>query len=95
MEAVRTLNTELMAKLALLKEETHRCKELEKANTNLTTESTTLRDQMDKAKVDIVATFRTSQPFFNECGIFYGKGFDDHLKQVAIVSQILTCPKSP
>ena len=37
-EAVRTLNTELIAKLTLLKEETRCHEDVEKMNTNLTTE---------------------------------------------------------
>nr|POE78252.1 hypothetical protein CFP56_62647 [Quercus suber] len=49
------------------------------------TELATLREQMDKAKVDLVAAFRISQPFFEKCGIFYGDGFDDYLKQVTTV----------
>lgn len=40
---------------------------------------------MDKAKVDAIATFKTLQPFFNECDIQYGDRFEDCLKQVAAV----------
>ena len=74
---------ELMAKLALLEKETRSCEELEKMTTNLTIELAALREQIKKAKVDVVAAFRTSQPYFDECGIYYGNGFDDCLKQVA------------
>ena len=37
---------------------------------------------MDKAKADTVVAFRILQPFFDECGIYYGDGFEDCLKQV-------------
>ena len=57
-EIVRTLNTELAAKLALLKEKTHHHEEVEKSNANLTTKLATLRKQMDMAKADAVAAFR-------------------------------------
>ena len=29
-----------------------------------------------------MAEFRISQPFFDVCGIYYGEGFEDCLKQV-------------
>lgn len=84
-EAVHALNTELMAKLALLKEETCRREEVEKANINLMIELATLCKQIDKVKADTVAAFWISQPFFEECGVFYGDKFDDCLKQVVVV----------
>ena len=59
-EVVWTLNMELVVKLALLEKETHRQEELEKMITNLTTELATLREQMEKAKTDVMATFYTS-----------------------------------
>ena len=65
-EVVCTLDTELIAKLALLKEETCHHEEAKKAKTNLMTELAVLREQMDKAKADVMAAFRVSQPFFNE-----------------------------
>ena len=71
---------ELMAKLTLLKEETRRQEEVEKMNTNLTTELAALCKQMDKAKADAVAAFQISQPFFDKCSVFYGEGFGDCLK---------------
>ena len=57
----------LTTKLALLEKETRRREELEKMTTNLTTELATLREQIEKAKVDAVAAFHTSQPYFDEC----------------------------
>ena len=59
-EVVRTLNTELMVKLALLKKETRRHEELEKANTNLKMELAAFGEQMEKAQADAVAWFWTS-----------------------------------
>lgn len=40
---------------------------------------------MEKAKADAVAAFRTSYPYFDECGGYYSNGLDDCLKQVAVV----------
>ena len=37
---------------------------------------------MEKARVDALAEFHISQPFFDACGIYYGDGFKDCLKQV-------------
>lgn len=54
-------------------------------NTNLMTELAAFCKQMDKAKADTVVMFQISQPFFDECSVFYGDGFDDYLKQVAVV----------
>ena len=64
------MNTKLMAKLTLIKEETCRCEEAEKEKTNMTME---------------LAAFRVSQPFFDECGVFYGDEFVDCLKQVEVI----------
>lgn len=67
---------------AKLREESCLREEAEKAKTNLTTELTTLREQMDKAKDDAVAEFWVSQPFFDVCNAYYDGKFDDCLKQV-------------
>lgn len=40
---------------------------------------------MEKAKVEVVAAFFTSQPYFDECSDYYGDGFDDCLKRGATV----------
>lgn len=57
-EVIHTLNKELSMKLAELVEETRRLEEVEKAGTNLTMELAALREQMDKAKADVVVEFR-------------------------------------
>ena len=59
-EVVWTLNMELVVKLALLEKETRHQEELEKMITNLTTEFAAIREQMEKAKIDVMATFYTS-----------------------------------
>lgn len=74
-----------MAKLVELVEETHLREEAEKVKINLAIELATLRDQMDKAKVDAVAEFQLSQPFFDTCSVYYGDRFNNCLKQVGAV----------
>ena len=46
---------------------------------------TTLREQTEKAKADVVVEFRASQSFIDACAIYYGEGFDDFLKQVGSI----------
>ena len=53
-----------------------------------------LCEQMDKAKVNAMAAVQVSQPFFDECGIFYGDKFeaiylDMGLSQIVIDDTIL------
>ena len=78
-KAICILNEELTAKTTKLKEESRLQEEAKKARTSLTTELTTLREQMDKAKADTMAEFKASQPFINACSVYYGDGFDDCL----------------
>ncbi|XP_065638950.1 codeine O-demethylase-like [Quercus suber] len=40
---------------------------------------------MEKAKADAVAEFRDSQLFIDACGVYYGVGFEDYLKQVGSI----------
>lgn len=84
-EASCILNVELTAKIALLEQETRHREDLAKTNTNLMMELATLHEQMEQAKTDAVAGFQTSQPYYDQCGGFYGDSFDDYLKQVAAV----------
>ena len=51
----------------------------------MVTELSTLREQMEKAKANAMADFRASKPFIDACGIYYGVGFKDCLKQVRYV----------
>lgn len=81
-EAICTLNKDLMAKTTVLAKETHRHREVEKAKSNLETELATLCEQVEKAMADTVVEFQVFQPFINACGVYYGDEFNDHLKQV-------------
>lgn len=74
-----------MATTAKLKEKSRLKEEVQKAKADLVTELTTLYGQVDKAKANVIAEFRVSQPFFDACGVYYGDGFDDCLKQVGSV----------
>ena len=44
------------------------------------TEMTTLHEQMEQVKANVVAKYQTSQPFYDELGGLYGDGFEDGLK---------------
>ena len=59
--------------------------ELTKANFNLTTELTALRERVDKAKADAMEEFKNSQPFFNELGVQYSEGFEGFCKQTVLL----------
>ena len=76
-KVVFTLNQELTAKTKALVKETHRLEEVEKAKTNLATKLAALREQIEKARVDAVAEFHISRPFFDACSVYYGDGFED------------------
>ena len=76
------LNDKWTRKKVVLETTSLRCKELAKANTNLTTELAALREQIEQAKADSVAEYQTSQPFYDELGGLYDDGFEDCLKQV-------------
>nr|POF23567.1 hypothetical protein CFP56_50161 [Quercus suber] len=76
-----------------LKEESHLLEEVEKAKAGLATELSTLREHMDKAKVDDVAEFRAFQPFIVAYDAYYDDGFEDGLKQVESVYPDLNLSK--
>nr|POE61771.1 hypothetical protein CFP56_77346 [Quercus suber] len=65
---------------------------LEEVKTNLATELATLREQVKKARAVAVAEFRISQPFFDACGIYYGNGFEDCLKQAETNGVVIAQP---
>lgn len=88
-----TLNKDLTTKNVALIEETRQQVEVEKARINLATELAALREKMEKAKVDAVVEFWTSQPYFDACSVYYGDEFDDFLKQVGFVYLDLDLPK--
>ena len=68
-----------------LKEESCLWEKAQKAKESLETELTTLREQTEKAKADVVVEFRASQSFIDACAVYYGEGFDDCLKQVGFI----------
>ena len=66
---------------------------MEKAKTNLAMELASLREQMERAKVNAMADFKASQPFIDACAVYYNDGFEDCLKQVGFVYQDLDLSK--
>ena len=84
-EAVCTLNKELMAVTEKLKQESNLLEKAQKAKESLETELTTLHEQTEKAKADVVVDFKDSQSFIDAYAVYYGEGFDDCLKQVGSV----------
>ena len=47
-------------------------------------EVTTLQEKAEMTGTDAVQKFKTSQSFIDSCADYYGTGFDDCLKQVAL-----------
>ena len=45
---------------------------------------TTLRKQVEMAGINAVQIFKALQSFINSCAKYYGTGFEDCLKQVAL-----------
>ena len=79
-EAVCTLNKELMVVTEKLKQESNLLEKAQKAKESLETELTTLYEQTEKAKADVVVDFKDSQSFIDAYAVYYGEGFDDCLK---------------
>ena len=48
-------------------------------------EVTALQEKVEMAGTDAIQKFKASQPFIDSCADYYGIGFDDCLKQVALV----------
>ena len=76
-EAVCMLNKEL-------KEVKGKLEEAERQKQKLQKEVTALRDKVETARTDAVQKFKASQLFIDFCADYYGTGFDDCLKQVAL-----------
>lgn len=72
-------------KLGQLEGSAHRAEELQKVNTNLVTELTALRKQIDQVKANAIAKFQTSKPYFDELGVQYGDRFKDFHKQATFL----------
>ena len=79
-DALLLLNGEVNDQKTQLEGSARRVEELKKANTNLTTELASLREQVDKAKDDALAEYKYFQPQFNELSDQYGEGFEDFCK---------------
>ena len=43
-----------------------------------------MREKAETTRIDAVQKFKTSQSFIDSCADYYGTGFDDCLKQVAL-----------
>lgn len=56
-----------------------------KENSNLKSELMGLCEYMDKAKVEAIAEFQTSQTYFDEMGAMYGDDFKDFRKQAILL----------
>ena len=76
-QAVRLLNTEL-------KDVKEKLGEAEGQQKKLEEEVSSLRAQVETAGADAVQKFKTTQSFIDSCADYYGTGFDDCLKQVAL-----------
>lgn len=87
-EAMQNLNDnvkEQNEKLSQLEGNAYRAEELQKVNTNLVTELTAFRKQIDQVKAHAVAEFQTSKPYFDKLGVQYGNRFKDFHKQVTFL----------
>ena len=69
-----------MAVTEKLKQESNLLEKAQKAKESLETELTTLYEQTEKAKADVVVDFKDSQSFIDAYAVYYGEGFDDFLK---------------
>ena len=58
---------------------------VQEAKVNLEKELTALCGQVETARANAIVKFKASLPFINVCGVYYGDGFEDCLKQVRSV----------
>ena len=82
-----------MAVTEKMNEESGLRKEAQKVKAGMVIELSTLCEQMEKAKADVVAEFRASQSFINACTVYYDDEFKDCLKQVRSVHPNLDLSK--
>ena len=83
-ESMPTLNTKVntqKARINELEKSIYQVDELTKENTNLTN----LHKQMDKAKADAINEFQTPQPYYDELGDQYAKGFYHFYEQALLI----------
>ena len=83
-DALLTLNVELKLR-EKLEEESHQKEKLQEAKTSVEKELTTLLGQVETTRANVVQEFKAAQLFIDSCGVYYGTGFEDCLKQVASV----------
>ena len=76
-DVVRTLNQEL-------KEVRETLVEANRQNDKLQKEVTDLGQKLQTAGADAIRDFKMTQSFIDSCAEYYGTGFDDCLKQVAL-----------
>ncbi|KAK9987401.1 hypothetical protein SO802_032352 [Lithocarpus litseifolius] len=81
-DAYRTLNGEIKELKEKVEEETRHLEKEREAKVTAEKELTSLLGQVETAKADAVAEFKTSQTFIDACAEYYGDGFEDCLKQI-------------
>ncbi|KAK9997607.1 hypothetical protein SO802_022293 [Lithocarpus litseifolius] len=81
-DASRTLNGEIKELKEKLEEGTRQAEQEREARVTAERELTSLLGQVETAKSDAVAKFKTSQAFIDSCVVYYGDGLEDCLKQV-------------
>ncbi|KAK9995352.1 hypothetical protein SO802_020038 [Lithocarpus litseifolius] len=81
-DACRTLNGKVRELKEKLEEGTRQLEKEREAKVTAEKELTSLLGQVETAKAEAVAEFKTSQTFIDACAEYYGDGFEDCLKQV-------------
>ena len=79
---VRTLNQEVKDLREKLEEEGRQKKKEQEAKAMVEKKLTALLAQVETARADTTAEFKTTQSFIDSCASYYGDGFEDCLKQV-------------
>ena len=80
--AIHSFNEEVKNLKGKLEEEGRQRKSEQEAKEKVEKELTTLLEQVETARADVVNEYKASQPFIDFCGGYYGEGFEDCLKQV-------------
>ena len=80
--AICSLNEEAKDLKGKLEEEGRQRKSEQEAKEKVDKKLTVLLEQVEMAKADAVNEYKASQSFIDFCGVYYGEGFEDCLKQV-------------
>ena len=80
--AIHSLNEEVKDLKGKLEEEGRQRMSEQEAKEKVEKELAALLEQVELARADAVNKYKASQPFIDFCGGYYGKGFEDCLKQV-------------